>query len=107
MARASDLADVPVRLNRTGQSSADDGSQLAVVLRTRASVPSSGRSRLRLLETSAWIESRRARHRSDWWIVAVPPLALLHLALFLTLRHRPGRIALVLWRWVSVRFSHV
>lgn len=37
--------------------------------------------------------------KSDRWIYAVAPLALLHLALFLTLRARPGRVAITLWRW--------
>ena len=35
----------------------------------------------------------------DWWIRGVAPLAILHLALFLTLRARPGALAVVLWKW--------
>jgi murein DD-endopeptidase MepM/ murein hydrolase activator NlpD len=37
--------------------------------------------------------------KSDWWIHGVPPLAALHLMLFLALRARPGRLAITLWRW--------
>lgn len=35
----------------------------------------------------------------DWWIRGVVPLALLHLALFVTLQARPGRVAIALWNW--------
>jgi murein DD-endopeptidase MepM/ murein hydrolase activator NlpD len=37
--------------------------------------------------------------RTEWWIYGVVPLAVLHLALFITLQSRPGRAALVLWTW--------
>lgn len=59
----------------------------------------SGRGLARLVDVCSREQERRAAHRSDWWIYGVPALAFLHLALLLTLRLRPGRFGVVLWRW--------
>jgi hypothetical protein len=59
----------------------------------------SGRSLARLLEVHSRIQARKAPHPSDWWIWGVPPLAVAHLAVFLVLRSRPGRLGPALWRW--------
>ena len=42
---------------------------------------------------------RRVLRWADWWVYGVLPLAVTHLALYLTLQARPGQPALVLWRW--------
>jgi murein DD-endopeptidase MepM/ murein hydrolase activator NlpD len=59
----------------------------------------SGRSLARLLEVHSRIQARKAPHWSDWWIWGVPPLAVAHLAVYLVLQSRPGRIGPEFWRW--------
>jgi hypothetical protein len=36
---------------------------------------------------------------TDYWILGVPPLGLLHLGLFGTLQSRPGALGPILWKW--------
>ncbi|MGE3511949.1 MAG: M23 family metallopeptidase [Vicinamibacterales bacterium] len=45
------------------------------------------------------MNARRVLHASDWWIVAFPIVAALDLALYLTLKARPGALAVQLWGW--------
>jgi murein DD-endopeptidase MepM/ murein hydrolase activator NlpD len=66
---------------------------------TQASVDWRGASLDRLLTVHEQLERRQRKHWSDWWIHLVLPLAACHLAFFAALRLRPGRTALVLWRW--------
>ena len=58
-----------------------------------------GRYLERIVALASHLETRRARHWSDWWIHGVVPLALLHLLLYLSLEARLGPFALTLWRW--------
>jgi len=68
-------------------------------LRRRSSLEWTGHSLSRLSAAHARVEARRTLHASDWWIVGLPIVAALDLALYLTLRSRPGALAAWLWPW--------
>jgi peptidase M23-like protein len=53
----------------------------------------------RLLDVHTRIESRRVLDWHDWWLFALPIVAILDLALYLTLQSRPGQRALAIWTW--------
>lgn len=82
-----------------GGTSAAGDTDAAKRVRALGSIPWSGRSLARLVEVYSRIEARHEAHPSDWWIYGVPPLAFLHLLLFVMLHARPGRLGVVLWRW--------
>jgi murein DD-endopeptidase MepM/ murein hydrolase activator NlpD len=73
--------------------------RVLTVLRRRTSVEWTGRGLVRLVDTHARVESQRALHWGDWWVVGLPLVAGLDLALYLTLQSRPGALALRLWPW--------
>jgi murein DD-endopeptidase MepM/ murein hydrolase activator NlpD len=58
-----------------------------------------GKSLSKLSDAQARFESRRSFHASDWWMVGLPVVALLDLALYLTLHSRPGALGVRLWAW--------
>lgn len=58
-----------------------------------------GPSLVRLTDAHARLDSRRAFRASDWWVVGLPVVAGLGLALYLTLQSRPGALAVRLWGW--------
>ena len=84
---------------RDGPADSGDPSIDLDLVRRRTSIDWTGRSLGRLVDTHWRIESRRAVHWSDWWVAALPVVGLLDLALYVTLRSRPGVLALHLWPW--------
>lgn len=85
------------RLQTTGDGAGGADTRMSVG--TQASVDWRGASLDRLLTVHAQLERRQRKHWSDWWMHGVLPLAVCHLAFFAAMWLRPGRPALMLWRW--------